>query len=112
MENREFVIEHLDYSGKYYGKLNDAEMLNCYKLADGFGGWDWSHIRDSSAEAFDRIADYIRSLPEIGSEVICGEGRILLGTLIERRDGWYKVAVNFYGQVREFAMRPEDVEIA
>ena len=68
---RAFVVAHLHYKGKFREFLNTEQAYECYKLADGFGpwdshleeyfkgGWDWSHIRDSSWEAHERIAEYI-----------------------------------------------------
>ncbi len=66
------VVQHLHYSGELSGKiLTPAEENYCWTLADGFGPgltieyiakrleFDWSHIRDSSAEAIKSIASYI-----------------------------------------------------
>lgn len=71
---REFVIEHLHWDGKYRNCISEYDHQVLYGMADGFGlltskelsgindGYDWSHIRDSSPEAFKRMADYIKEI--------------------------------------------------
>jgi hypothetical protein len=70
-----FVMDHLHWKGKRYGTLSDVQELHIrYFIADGFGNlseqdldqemildmmWDWSHVRDSSDEAFEQIKKYI-----------------------------------------------------
>ena len=71
---RYFVVQHLRYTGKWYTSVNDEVWVKCFQAADGFGpwddelaeylkgGWDWSHIRDSSEAGFGRIANQLVSL--------------------------------------------------
>lgn len=72
-ENHRFVVSYMHYSGESYGVLDEDEMWAVYCQGDGFGvrtpqelaeingGWDWSHIRDSSEEGYQRMADEIRA---------------------------------------------------
>lgn len=73
---RSFVQEHLHWNGRYSkGILSNEQQQQAYLLCDGFGNladlhplsdarvnWDWSHIRDSSYDAFERVADWIASV--------------------------------------------------
>jgi len=57
------VCSYMHYDGDRYNVLTDGQKWEVYCLADGFGkmsseqlkgingGWDWSHIRDSSDSA-------------------------------------------------------------
>jgi len=69
-ENRDrknFVISYMHYTGENYGKLESKEMWKVYCQADGYGyqraselrkingGWDWSHIRDSTIDGWKRM---------------------------------------------------------
>lgn len=69
------IVSHMHFNGNRYRKdLTDEQMWTIYCLADGFGkmtsaelskingGWDWSHIRDSSDEAITRMANRIRDM--------------------------------------------------
>ena len=65
------VHAHLGLSGAERTILSAEQAWELYCLADGFGqqspgelnqingGWDWSHIRDSSDAAIDAIANRI-----------------------------------------------------
>lgn len=65
---RDFVVDYLHYTGQHRDLLTERQQWEMYCLADGYGnltpealseindGWDWSHIRDSSADAFARMA--------------------------------------------------------
>lgn len=69
-----FVTSFLHYNGENYGKLSDIQMWKAYCEADGFGyrtseelreingGWDWSHIRDSSYRGWKRMEVKINQL--------------------------------------------------
>lgn len=71
-EDRELVIAYLHHSGSQSDLLPEGIAWEVYCLADGFGrrepdelagingGWDWSHVRDSSPEAFARMAACLR----------------------------------------------------
>lgn len=66
-----FAVQHLNYSGRFKNILSRSEIWQAYCLCDGFGklsprelkgingGWDWSHIRDSSTEALVEVAEWI-----------------------------------------------------
>ena len=68
---RSFVVEHLHYSGMFRSFVDGEMFQHCIELADGFGaydadlaeyfkgGFDWSHIRDSSWAAFEHMAEYL-----------------------------------------------------
>lgn len=69
---RVFVVSFLHWNGKNYGKLTHAQEIRVRALADGFGPgvdpetepdmfWDWSHVRDSSEEAFVAMAQTLES---------------------------------------------------
>lgn len=70
--NRAYVMSYMSRKGANYGQLTRDEMLEVYKRADGMGpwdafldeyfqgGWDWSHLRDSTPAAFKVMAEYIR----------------------------------------------------
>ena len=77
---REYVVSFLHYTGDNYGLVNESAQTDIrFKYADGFGPltlvanehdmetleemlWDWSHVRDSSDEAFDRMARVINEI--------------------------------------------------
>ena len=74
MENLKFAYHYLNFAGDYSSVLPDNVQFKIrFELANGFGQldqddpnlqdkvWDWSHVRDSSDEALDRIAGAIRS---------------------------------------------------
>ena len=62
---RTAVMEYMYYGGADFWRLNESQWQGLYFLADGFGQvdraiaheqcWDWSHVRDSSPQAFARI---------------------------------------------------------
>ena len=64
---RSFVVSYMHYTGENYGKLDSKQMWKVYCQADGFGyqraselrkingGWDWSHIRDSTIDGWKRM---------------------------------------------------------
>lgn len=67
-----FVAEQLCPWGALFHKvLNPTQTWQAYCLGDGFGkmtpaqleqingGYDWSHVRDSSEEAIEMMADFI-----------------------------------------------------
>jgi len=67
---RNFVISFMHYNGSRTNFLSNKHYESCYLLADGFGSglslsfckeqsFDWSHVRDSSDEAFKNMADYL-----------------------------------------------------
>lgn len=70
---RKFVVSFMHYSGENYGKLDNQQMYDVYCEADGFGkcsrsqllklngGWDWSHIRDSTIDGWRRMEAKINS---------------------------------------------------
>jgi len=70
----ELVCDYLLVTGKCYYDISSKERYDVYCLADGFGkmsrsellqvngGWDWSHVRDSSPESVGTMADKIREL--------------------------------------------------
>jgi len=67
---RYFVIQHLHWDGRYKDVLGDGEtQTRFFLMCDGFGkfrdylhyfsqvgGYDWSHVRDSSLETMLEIA--------------------------------------------------------
>lgn len=71
--DRWLVVDYLHQTGKFDGVLKSDELWEVYCLGDGFGelppemlmeingGWDWSHIRDSTSEAMTRMADWLRT---------------------------------------------------
>ncbi len=71
-EDRQLVVAYLHHSGAQAGTLPEAIAWEVYCLADGFpfrtpeelaginDGWDWSHVRDSTPEAFERMAACLR----------------------------------------------------
>lgn len=66
---RSFVIEHLSWSGILKQNLKPYQWIELYLMADGFGkidrafaesqSWDWSHVRDSSEQAFHLMYEYL-----------------------------------------------------
>ena len=72
---REYVVSFLHFTGENRNCISDAVNANVrYKYANGFGNlsesnhdvetikdmlWDWSHVRDSSDEAFLAMATEI-----------------------------------------------------
>jgi hypothetical protein len=73
------VVSCLHYSGEQHKTTPNDVHNRAWTLADGFGRrtlkeiheeleWDWSHVRDSSEEATQKIAAYLRrsgfDLPE------------------------------------------------
>ena len=72
--DRDLVVAYLHYSGHHHDALSDAEHEHAFTLGDGYGsctadelgeingGWDWSHVRDSSPAAIAAIAAYLRGL--------------------------------------------------
>ena len=72
---RKYVMKYLHWTGEKHDVLNGEQESHLrYYLADGFGNlseqdldteliqdmmWDWSHVRDSSAQAFSKMARYI-----------------------------------------------------
>lgn len=65
MTDRDLVVAHLHWNGKYASDLTDKQWLKAYRACDGFGGdykgdFDWSHVRDSSEETFKKVAEMIR----------------------------------------------------
>jgi hypothetical protein len=69
---RDFVMDHMHTLGMRSSLLADAEWIRVYLCGDGFGPvtesfardrleWDWSHVRDSSDEAFLDMAAEIQT---------------------------------------------------
>jgi hypothetical protein len=64
----------MHYSGENYGAMTAAQKWAVYCVADGFGecspeelaeingGWDWSHVRDSSSGAVRKMAAVIEGI--------------------------------------------------
>lgn len=71
LSDRDFVNTFMHHGGTMAHALDDDQFWEVYCLADGFGfltseelaqlndGFDWSHIRDSSPEAFKRMRERI-----------------------------------------------------
>lgn len=69
-EDRKLVVAYMHYQGKK--EIHDKDFWEVYALADGFGrlplemlaeingGYDWSHVRDSTPEGWERMANYLR----------------------------------------------------
>jgi len=75
LDDRTLVIQCLWYKGELTDRIGESVSWECYTAADGFGagllsdelmeindGWDWSHIRDSSDQAFAAMANILRPL--------------------------------------------------
>jgi hypothetical protein len=68
------IVEHVHWGGAKRGVLTDAEWYAVYAEGDGFGyrtvaelreingGFDWSHVRDSSDEGVERMHARLRSI--------------------------------------------------
>jgi hypothetical protein len=78
----QLVVKFAHYSSDFAGLLERAERAELVLLADGFGdlrGYrgrgradmlaDWSHVRDSSPEAVERMASWIKGWVAKYSEV-------------------------------------------
>jgi hypothetical protein len=62
---RDSVISYMSWSGSKANRLSRGQWSAVYLLGDGFGkvdqawaedqSWDWSHIRDSSPKALERM---------------------------------------------------------
>lgn len=71
---RDLVVEHMHYDGASRELLTSEEFWEVYCLGDGFGkcsperlrgingGYDWSHIRDSSPEGWVAMAERIQQV--------------------------------------------------
>lgn len=70
---RDFVMDHMHYSGDFRHFLSEREWSAVYLCGDGFGTvdadfastkleWDWSHVRDSTDEAFLDMAATIQTI--------------------------------------------------
>jgi len=74
--NRLYVGERLHYAGSgRVGKIDDGRVQYVARtLADGFGPgctnqdalWDWSHVRDSSPQAFAAMAKFLSHVEAYG----------------------------------------------
>lgn len=75
LDDRKLVIACLWYKGELTDRIGEVISWEVYQAADGFGagllsdelmeindGWDWSHIRDSSPQAFTAMANILRPL--------------------------------------------------
>lgn len=72
--DRDLVVSHLHHSGSRKDAISNADAWEVYCLADGFGlqppevlvgingGWDWSHVRDSTPEGWTRMAEALRAM--------------------------------------------------
>ena len=77
IDYRKEVISYLHYNGENKDKISEGQWRSSYLKADGFGqigmmkamqnDWDWSHVRDSSPEAFENIYQYLERNGVIGS---------------------------------------------
>lgn len=68
-----FVVSYMHYRGDNFGKLDSKQMWKVYCQADGYGwrraselrkingGYDWSHIRDSTIDGWKRMEKKIKS---------------------------------------------------
>lgn len=71
--DRELVVAYLHHRGRHAERLTDREVEELFCLGDGYGsrsaeelavingGWDWSHVRDSSPAALAAIAQRLRT---------------------------------------------------
>ena len=82
MKNLEFAYHYLNFNGDHANVLPQSLHYKIRKnLANGFGKidsdhecfedmlWDWSHVRDSSEEALDKIAGAIRDFILFGKKL-------------------------------------------
>ena len=72
MSDRELAWNCLDFTGMFHSIIPPESQWHAYCLCDGFGkmtseqlrgingGWDWSHVRDSSDEAMKECAQFLR----------------------------------------------------
>lgn len=70
--DRLWVMAHMHHTGSCAHILTAREWCRVWLLADGFGtvdrefameqSWDWSHVRDSSPEAIERMAAAITKI--------------------------------------------------
>ena len=83
---RDYVVSFLHHTGENKGHINATiDSDTRYLHADGFGSlqdgnydmdtirdlvWDWSHVRDSSDEAFIAMAKYISKHMEFRAKVL------------------------------------------
>lgn len=70
--NWDLIVRYMHYKGDKRDVLPEDIMWKIYCAADGFGrlppreleqingGWDWSHIRDSSEQAINLMSAIIR----------------------------------------------------
>jgi len=66
---RSFAVAHLHYNGVIRRSIDNNFHTELYLMCDGFGlidyekaielCFDWSHVRDASYEAFERVCDMI-----------------------------------------------------
>lgn len=67
---RQWVIAHLHWNGGYKHMISHEQWIQAYLLCDGFGAnidplmasyqdYDWSHVRDSSDDAFSNVAQFL-----------------------------------------------------
>lgn len=72
-KNREFVMSYMHWDGENHYRLTTDEWQRVYLLGSGFGeisyakantelDWDWSHVRDSHAYAFNRMRSEIERI--------------------------------------------------
>lgn len=71
-KNWKMVVDFMHYAGANRQKLSKEEFYKVYSLADGFGnygenvllivGYDWSHVRDSSDAAINRMATALKEI--------------------------------------------------
>ena len=63
-DDRKLVNAHLHHDGEHNDTLSTGVKNALYDMADGFNEtpdyWDWSHIRDASDEAIQKMARAIR----------------------------------------------------
>ena len=94
---RQFVVEHMHYNGKHTNLVGNSLYMRVYLEGDGFGiidrgtarnaCFDWSHIRDSSDEAFEAMANEILTAlyPPVGDAAEYAKS-ILAQCMIENID--------------------------
>ena len=70
-DNRAITMAAMHCMGELRSALSDGHWARAYCECDGFGEvsfveasvkleWDWSHVRDSSDEALERVACFVR----------------------------------------------------
>lgn len=73
MSSWDLVVSCLHHKGSKYSDLSPEQQQTVRRAADGFGAvygfdnesldmlWDWSHVRDSTNEAIEKMAKLLRA---------------------------------------------------